>query len=247
MQKLENNIFTSTYLLHSYEVGMNAKALPQSLFNFLLNSAWLHANTSSYSYEKLKEKNQFWVLSRFKAFFNDLPEWGEEITLDTWGKGTDRLFALRDYAAYRQNGDKFIAATSAWLVVDKESKRPQRLNELERSFNARTDIFGIDEKLDKIPQVDYNPVGESYKIHYSDIDVNKHLTSAKYLQLMFDSFDPEIILSKQLKSLELNFLSEAHLNETISLMHGCKDNYLYCSLLRLIDNTEICKGKFEFI
>lgn len=247
MHKLENNIYTRTYTLHSYEVGMNAKALPQCLLNFLLHSAWSHANTSSYSYDLLGEDNQIWVLSRFKAVIEVTPEWGEEITIDTWGKGTDRLFAIRDYIGYRQNGDKFISATSSWLIVDKNTKRPQRLNTLERKFNSRTDIYGLNEVLEKLPQIELCPTGEMYKIHYSDIDVNKHLTSAKYLQLMFDSFDTDIISKKQLKSFELNFLSEAHLNETITILHGQDDNYLYCTLLRVDDNTEICKARFQFI
>ena len=47
-----------------------------------------------------------------------------------------------------------------------------------------------------------------YVVRYNDIDVNHHLTTVRYLELMFDTFDLDFIQANTLTELSVNFIRE---------------------------------------
>ena len=54
--------------------------------------------------------------------YSGLPLWGETIIVKTWPRGTDKLFALRDYEVRYPDGRSIALATSSWLIIDREYK-----------------------------------------------------------------------------------------------------------------------------
>lgn len=243
MEKIETNVFSTSFVLHSYEIDRNGQAFPHSLMSFLLHSAWQHVANSDFSFDALAIEQNIWVLSRFKLIIDDFPTWGENIKIETWGKGVNGLFAIRDFLIYKTNGDRVASASSAWLVLNRKSLRPQRLHKLNENFIAYPDKHAIPEKLDKIILPGIPDEKERIKTHFSDIDVNKHVSSSNYVKWMIDTFNHGNE-DKSLHSLEINYLAEAHTDETI-IIKCCSDaEFTYCSIIRETDNAELCRGKF---
>jgi len=54
------------------------------------------------------------------------PEWGQNITVETWPKGIDRLFAFRDFRILNSDGTVIGAATSSWMILDHDTPAPQK-------------------------------------------------------------------------------------------------------------------------
>lgn len=123
-----------TFCLHSFEVDQRGRARPDILLSFMLDSAWAHTKDTEFSYSELKDEGQLWVLSRFLAVFHDLPKWGDEIFVETWGKGTDKIFGLRDFIIHSKSGNKLVSATSAWLIIDRKTYRIQRIDFARQKF-----------------------------------------------------------------------------------------------------------------
>lgn len=88
-------------------------------------------------------------------------------------------------------------------------KRRPRLHDPENevfSFNQKKHAF---EEL--VPIVDFNSeAAEEYlfQVRYSDVDINQHLTTTRYVDWMFDTFSPNSLRNKQICGLTLNFLKE---------------------------------------
>lgn len=239
-------ILKRKYRLHSWEVDQKGRGRPDILFSFLLDSAWAHANNSDFSYEALREEGQLWVLSRFLAVFNALPKWDDEITIETWSKGTDRLFGLRDFALYDDSGKKLASATSAWLVIDRKTSRIQRIDQLNSSFPLLADRHEIETRLEKIEERETNKTSFKHAVTYSDIDVNKHVNSAKYLTWMLDSQTVELLNEKELKSFEINFLAEAQSGDEVFVSSAGGDGMVYSKVMRQKDGVELCRAKVKW-
>ncbi len=235
-------ILKRNFRLHSWEVDRKGRARPDILFSFMLDSAWAHANNSDFSYEALKEEGQLWVLSRFLAVIYEVPKWNDELTIETWSKGTDKVFGLRDFAVYGNSGKKCISATSAWLVIDRKTSRIQRIDLLNSNFPLLSDRHEIETKLGKIEERETVKASFRHKVVYSDIDVNRHVNSAKYLTWILDSFPPELLEERDIKSFEINFLAEAQPGDSVIVGIEETEGRRYCRVVREKGDLELCRA-----
>lgn len=240
-------ILKRSFRLHSWEVDQKGRARPDMLFSFMLDSAWAHANNSEFSYDALREEGQLWVLSRFLAVIRELPKWDDEVTVETWSKGTDKLFGLRDFMVLSGSDAKLVSATSAWLVIDRKTSRIQRINLENSDFPVQLDRHAIDMKLAKIEDREANRTDFEYEVRYGDLDVNNHVNSSRYLRWILDSFPRALAEEKQLGSFEINFLAEAQFGDRVSVSSAdAGDYYYYCEVRREKDGAELCRAKVSW-
>ncbi len=236
-------ILQRKFRLHSWEVDRKGIARPDILFSILLDSAWAHANHSKFSYDSLKEEGQLWVLSRFLADIHELPKWDEEINVETWSKGTDKLFGLRDFFVLSESGKKMVSATSAWLVIDRKTTRIQRINLEEGDFPVQLDRHAIETKLDKIERNKSDRTDFEHVVRHTDIDVNNHVNSSRYLAWILDSFPKSVVDERNLKSFEINFLAEAQSGDKVFVNSSDASDYRYCEVVREKDSAELCRAR----
>ena len=118
LQEEKNKIWEGPYIVHSYEVGTHTSAPLTIVCNYLQDAAWHHAQILQLGYEALLRENKNWVLARLAIEMERYPLWGEQITVRTWPKGTERLLAFRDFEMIDDSGKKIGAASSAWVIVD---------------------------------------------------------------------------------------------------------------------------------
>ena len=237
-----NAIHKQTYILHSFEVDQGGMARPDILLSFMLDTAWAHTKDTEFSYSELKDEGQLWVLSRFLAVFHDIPKWGDEIIVETWGKGVDRLFGIRDFVVHSRSGEKVISATSAWLIIDRKTSRVQRIDSLGKKFPLQLERNELDVKLAKIEGQPSEKTGFEYVVRYSDLDVNKHVSSSRYVQWLLDSFIADFREPRRVRSFEINYLAEARLGEKIFVASSRDGDHFYCEVRRDPDNTELCRA-----
>ena len=243
MESSSNPIHKQTYRLHSYEVDQRGRAKPDMILSFMLDSAWAHTKDTEFSYNELRDEGQLWVLSRFLAVFNKLPQWNDEILIETWGKGTDGLFGLRDFIIHSQNGERLVSATSSWLIIDRKTSRIQRIDKLNKNFPLQLERHELNIKLEKIELQPAERKGFEYVARYTDLDVNRHVSSSKYMQWILDSFPVDYLDKKALNSFEMNFLTEAQLDDKIFVSTGGADDHFYSGIKRASDNAELCRAR----
>ncbi len=242
MSEKVNPLYIQTFHLHSYEVDQTGTARPDILLCYMFDSAWGHTKDTQFSYSELNEEGHLWVLSRFLAVFHKMPQWEDEITVETWGKGTDRLFGLRDFVVYSKSREKLLSATSAWLIIDRKTLRVQRIDSLKRNFPAQSDRSELDVKLGKIEGQSVPRTGLEYVVRYSDLDVNRHVNSSKYMQWILDSFPVEFSEKRSLDRFEINFLTEAMLGDRVIVSSGAAGDRYYCDVRREEDGAELCRA-----
>ena len=230
------------FKIKSYQSDQEGKLSLNSLFHLLQECAWDNARLNNFGYEYLESKNAFWVLSRVFVEMIEYPEWKDEIEIKTWPKGTDGFFAIRDFQITK-NGKVIGNATSYWLILDKDSKRPKRLDNFNFIHENFLNESAISTKLEKISINSETTELERRKVYASDLDVNKHVNNATYVRWILDSY-----FSKSLKPIaefEINFLSELLLNDEFIV---CNTTDKSCDdfILKNTQDKEICKARFNY-
>ena len=56
-----------------------------------------------------------------------------------------------------------------------------------------------------------------YSVRYSDIDINRHMNSIKYLEHTLNIFDLDIFKQKDIRKLEMVYLAEGIFGEKLKL------------------------------
>jgi len=90
-------LWKDKYTVKSYDVDQEKRITLMSLFNCFQESASHHAERCDFGYKSLREKGKFWVLSRLRIEIDRLLLWEEPFTVETWSKGAQGIFALRDF------------------------------------------------------------------------------------------------------------------------------------------------------
>ena len=231
-------------LIESYDVDILGRLRPQTLFAYLLHAAWKHAAGTTYGYDELTARNLMWVLIGIQLFVNRYPKWGERLDIETWGKRIERLYALRDFACSSVSGEKLISATSSWVVLDSRSGRPQRFDRTTDGFPWQPGRDEMKTKLGKVQELRSGVEIARFRVLFSDIDVNGHVGSVKYLQWMVDSHSQEHLEAMELESIELSFLSQALPHDRVSVFSQESNHGELCSVRRANDGKELCRAHF---
>ena len=222
--------FETSFAVASYESDFNGRLSLFSLFNRFQELAGLHARYLNVGYDMLHHANLAWFLSRIRVQLNSLPQWGDIVTLATWPKGKDRLFALRDFSLTNERGEVLVLATTAWLVFDTVKNRPQRIDTLLadlRFEGAPHAIQGVPEKIQ--PPTGLAAAGQRVVV-LSDLDANGHVNNAHYAKWVCDCFPREQFRRRQITSMQINYLEEVLEGDTIDLLTSSVDETVaeYC-------------------
>jgi medium-chain acyl-[acyl-carrier-protein] hydrolase len=215
--------FETMFPVASYEADLNGNLSLFALFNHFQDLAGEHAAFLEVGYEELRSMKLTWILSRIKVQVRSLPAWGDTVQLATWPKGVDRLFALRDFSLTSEKGETLVLATTAWLLVDVEKNRPQRIDVIPVDLRFPGASHAIREVPDKIALPQHlTPIFEK-PIWISDLDTNQHVNNAQYAKWIGDCFSEDHYRHRRLTSMHINYLEEALLGDTIELLKTPED------------------------
>lgn len=229
----DNYFFTNTFEATSRDADFSTKLRVGSLVNFFIQIAWQHAEQLGWGLHDLSKHGYFWVLSRLKFKIDEIPVWPCHLTIKTWPKGMNRLFYVRDAEFYNQENEKIIAVTSDWLIVDAKTKRPQK-HETERDFMHIDFPAAIHETIPALQFQGKPDCSVRYAVKYTEIDMNQHLTTMRYIEFMFDTYDLDFFKQHQPKELTFNFLKEIYFGAQLIMYRIEKGNI---HQFELVDET----------
>jgi medium-chain acyl-[acyl-carrier-protein] hydrolase len=243
--------FEKEYKIPVYDTGPDGRLCLYSLLNYLQDIASEHAELLNFGREDLMKANHFWVLSRLAVRVEAWPEWRESIVVRTWPRGTDKLFALRDYEVRYKDGRLIASGTSSWLIVDMRSKRIQRPEEhLSRFKNETSTRSSFGRNADKIEIQDNNcNDGTSFKIRVSDLDLNLHTNNVKYIKWITDNYNLDFMMKHYPEEVEINYLAESVFGEEVMIRTypGKEENTFCHSVIRLNDNRELARMSIKWL
>jgi len=246
---MNNLIFEKKYRIHTYEADASGKLSIPGLFNYLQDAAARHASILNLGKEHMEKENRFWALARILVKIEHSPDWEEEITVRTWPRGREGLFAIRDFELIGNNGRIYGGASSSWLIVNRDNRRPVRpeiiLKELNILDGVKASLDRNPEKLDAIVEASYS--SRIFPVRYSDLDINMHVNNVNYIKWVMDTYPLDYILGHRIIFAELNYLHESLPGDEISVMvsESGPDSFNH-SIIRKNDDRELCRLKIKW-
>ena len=213
-------IWTEEYPIYWYDTDRNGQLKMSAIANYLQESAWRHANHLGFGYEDAQKRNEFWVIISLMIRMVGKPEWGQKLIVETWPKGVDRLFAYRDFKLMDEKGAVVGAATSAWMILDKDTRRPKNVDLVKPVLHLAThqDVLDCNPPLLK-PLKEISSTAPR-KVRFSELDQNGHVNNIRYIDWSLDAMPADWHHEHRIRTLVINYLAEVQSEEMIEISTG---------------------------
>ena len=211
-------IWTQFYDVNTIVLDSRKRLGLVGLLNILQDTAWLHASHLGWGYEDLISHGTIWVLARQKLAMVDWPHWRDVVTIRTWARPSSGALAVREFEILV--GEKKLGeCTTSWLILNYETRRPQKLDRAFHDTLCRKEGFLGIEARKLAARTGPKPAAE-FRVHDSDLDVNGHVNNTRYAQWILDSMTAEELAALRLADYEVNFLSETRVGDTVVIERG---------------------------
>lgn len=202
-----------------FMVDNSRRIRPSAVADICQEMALNGADALGFGFDTLVERDVAWVLSRMHIVFDSYPRWKDVLTVNTWHKGLDSLFFIRDYELLSPSGERLVRATSSWVVINTRTRafvRAENLGDI-ISFQPQDGDNALEERADRIriPKEAGRELILEHKVSYSDVDIIGHANNVRYISWAMDCLpDP---VSHPVRELTVNFLKETRLGDEIKL------------------------------
>ncbi|NDW18223.1 acyl-[acyl-carrier-protein] thioesterase [Dysgonomonas sp. 216] len=210
---------TYNFFIDAYLSDFRGKATLPMIGGFMLQAATKHAEERGFGYSAMASRSRVWVLSRMAIEIFEYPKNDTVLVLNTWVADVNKLFTERCFSFEDESGKEIGFARSIWASIDMETRRPTNVLELKGliDYVNKEKVCPIEGLKKILPVKDIDPI-DTFIVKYSDVDINKHLNSMKYIEHFVDLFDIDMFKEKEIQRFEINYVSEALYGSSIDLI-----------------------------
>jgi acyl-ACP thioesterase len=199
----------ASFPVHSYEVDAFGALEVPALSGYLQEIAGRHAAELGVGLDVLRARGLTWVLARQRLVLALPVALGDTLHVETWPSGLERLAATREFVARRGDGSEAARATTLWYVLDLETRRVVRPQEvLDPGFPRERTPSVAPVSHAKLPELASWELQKRFHVRYADIDQNLHVTNASYLEWAVEAMPVELWRGSRLAEVEVQFLAE---------------------------------------
>ena len=221
MLTMDNRIGTYGFTAEPFHCDFTHKLFMGHLGNHILNAAEFHASDRNFGMERLMPINRTWVLSRLAVEMNAMPVENQKFNVSTWVESAMKYFTNRNFEITAEDGqDKWLCDKPCPIA------KPSRV------------------KISSEPHL-----VRSLDTAYSDIDVNGHVNSVKYIDHVLDLFPASWYKTHILHRLDVAYVAEAYAGDHL---HFYIDNVSAPSCNVSVTKstsegeTEVCRCALQF-
>jgi acyl-ACP thioesterase len=221
------NIWQETFPVRFGAIDRSDRLTLDAIFQFFQEAAICHAENLNVGREDMLRTGQIWILSRMSVIVKRRPKYFENITVRSWPRGGEKLFAVRDYDIRGKDGIPVVCARSGWIVLDVEKRRPIRpqslmdnlpQNEGENALSPEDGAIAALEERSNLQKI------AERKALYTDLDFNGHVNNVRYIQWIEDALEPQFLESADSMRLDINYLNEILGGEDVDIMSANIDD-----------------------
>ena len=225
-------IYSMQQEVPSYLCDRNDRLHPWAAVRLCQEVTEYHSNTLGVGFDKLVVDNRAWVIVRAYYEFHRRPAAFEKVTLNTWPRGNDGLFAFRDYRINGADGEVLLTGTSYWSMIDYERRRVLRLGGYIDAYEAHDELATGRSTIDKLQMPDFDESDTIIRMQsrHSMIDHTGHVNNSEYIKWIFDALNELQFDFDRQFSLELNFQHETKPGDNVAVMARRSDDAYYAQV-----------------
>jgi len=202
------SVWQETFPVRFGSIDRSDRLTLDAVFQFFQEAAISHAENLGVGREDMTRIGQIWILSRMSVQIDRRPAYCETVTVRSWPRGGEKLFAMRDYDI-RDNADiPVIRARSGWLIIDLEKRRPLRPQSVMDTLPKNEGLDALTSGPVSLAERDNLQKKGERRALYTDVDYNGHVNNVRYIQWIEDTLDSQVLEKAGRMRFDINYLNE---------------------------------------
>ena len=161
-----------------------------------------------------------------------------------------RYFTNRNFSIHRADGTPLGYARSVWAMIDLETRKPCDLLSL---YDGDILNYVVPEEQDKCPIEGHGrfrftdpKLVRTIDTYYSDVDINGHINSIKYIEHILDLFPRERFEKQSIRRFEIAYKAESYLGDRLSFYEQAVSDDEIGIEVRKNEGETVCQAKVYF-
>lgn len=205
-------------IMYSETDGHDRFSIP-AIFALFQEGAIRHAEQLGFGREYCADTGRVWVLSRCRLEIKSYPMHRDRIFIETWPKGTNGPYALRDFVIEDEDGTQVVLGTSSWLLLENETGRPVRIQQVTDQFPKNGSREAIPGPAPKASKRGISGHGHPVRVGYADLDHNRHVNNVQYVRWCLDCFNPASLEGIEIGMFTINYAKAAEWGDELSVYY----------------------------
>lgn len=219
------NIGRYDFAIRSDSVDFTRHATMKTMGGIALSSATENAKENGFGISMLLAGNITWVLARMSINMINLPLCEQVVSVETWISSISEITTERKMVFYCE-GKLIGTASTMWAVLNTSTRKAVELSTVEA---LKSCVVDRDIKIDDAERVRCTDAVEVEKrvVKYSDLDMNNHVNSLKYIEWVFDTIPLEQHLNNPFYGMLINYQYEILFGTEASIRMSKKREHHY--------------------
>lgn len=207
-------IYKNVYTVGLEDVGLDCLATNKAIMTIMEDIGGLHSATVGYGLADVEKSGLAWVLLDWNIKIMKRPKYQEQIKACTWSRKHNTACAYRDFEILSSDGDVLSAATSRWVLIELEKRRPQRLTEeIISLYQGEPEKSALNEEMKSIVYPkgffdSYDVYSRKYEVLRRDIDTNMHMHNLSYLEAAYETLPLEVYNKGECNNIRISYKKE---------------------------------------
>jgi len=210
-------IHTEHYRIRTNEIDQQKKLTTSSLIQLMQETSMQQVIDLKASVWDLESRNISWVLLRKEMEIFKEAHLNDQITIQTYPTGFERIFAFRDYIAYNESKEKIAQASSTWTLINTKTRKPERIPEDMFKYKTNPPNGALERPRSKIQSVENCEFSNIYKVNYLNLDWNGHVNNVFMAKVILESMPEDYLFNKRLKNLTLHYKAESFFKDELEV------------------------------
>jgi len=218
------DIFTKKFDITFSDINENNELSNKGILRIMQEVAGLHSSTLGYGLNDAPKTGYAWLLLNWKLKIFSRPKWETTLTVNTWSKSMNPLFAYRDIEIFDDKNNLVAVGSSKWILFDINKKSLIKIpTEVKDKFPS-VDKSVFEEKfVEKLKEPEDSSFVYEYTIQRRDIDTNHHVNNLNYLDYAYEALPEDIFNNINFSNVEIMYKHESKLGDILSIFYSHTD------------------------
>ena len=187
-----------------------------------------------------------WVLARMALQIERIPAWRERYHIETWVRNLYHGFTDRCIRVVDDEDNEMASMLCTWAMIDLKTRSSVDLNgDIGLRLNECMEP-GEPLAIKRIPAINRTPIDDIAFRHtpkYSDVDINGHMNSIRYIDHILDAMPIEFINSHDITDITVAYMHEGDADE--ELAYGIKELAPGHYIAQVTKENGVISSRFE--
>lgn len=226
------------------------------LGNHMLNAADFHATRRGFGMTELNPVHKTWVLSRLAIEMTKMPKEYARFNVETWIESAMKYFTNRNFRVVDavDNNMVYGYGRSIWAMIDTETRQPADILAVRDGAIAKYADMDKTCPIDVPSRVKMTAKAQlvaSVETHYSDVDVNGHINSVKYIEHVLNLFDISWHKEHKVSRIDIAYVAESHCGDRLDFYReDMADGAICVRIVKVpphcVAGADVCRCRIEF-